>query len=69
MVVSILFIFLWLISWTIAVHKFKVNDEGETDQTKTKVFLLFFAPFFNLFVLVWFGLQGYLSDDWNNLDK
>jgi hypothetical protein len=55
----------WLLLWTIAIYKFRIDEEE--NQLLSKLVLFFTAPFFHLVVLVWFGVRGYIKRDWNEL--
>ena len=58
-------VILWLVLWTIAIYKFRIDEEE--NQLLSKLVLFFTAPLFHLVVLVWFGLRGYIKRDWNDL--
>jgi len=63
--IVLLSLFAWLLLWTIAIYKFKIDEEDS--QLPSKLFLLFTAPLFHLAILVWFGVRGYIQRDWNDL--
>lgn len=65
MLVPILCLFLWLILWTIAIYKFRIDEED--NQLPSKVFLLVTAPLWHLIVFLGWGISGYIKRDWNDL--
>lgn len=53
----------WFILWTMAIHKFNLDEK----DVWSKVVLLLTAPLFHLFVFLFWGINGYTKKDWNNL--